>query len=50
MSNRIDVRDLLRLHTWTVFDVDPDGRVLAGWDGPDSVQLVEVGATATGRC
>jgi len=43
VTARIDVRDLLSLHTWTVFDVDPDGRVLAGWDGPGSVQLVEIG-------
>ena len=42
MTARIDVRRLLSLHTWTVFDVDPDGRVLAGWDGPGSVQLVEI--------
>ena len=41
---RIDVRELLELRTWTVFDVDDEGRVLAGWDGPGSVQLVEIGA------
>jgi prolyl oligopeptidase PreP (S9A serine peptidase family) len=39
----VDVRELLELHTWTVFDVDNAGRVLAGWDGPGSVQLVEIG-------
>jgi len=43
VSPRVDVRDLLALPTWTVFDADPDGRVLAGWDGPGSVQLVELG-------
>jgi dipeptidyl aminopeptidase/acylaminoacyl peptidase len=40
---RIDVTELLELRTWTVFDVDDEGRVLAGWDGPGSVQLVEIG-------
>jgi prolyl oligopeptidase PreP (S9A serine peptidase family) len=39
----IDLRELLELRSWTVFDVDAEGRVLAGWDGPGSVQLVEIG-------
>jgi dipeptidyl aminopeptidase/acylaminoacyl peptidase len=36
--------DLLELHTWTVFDVDVDGRVLAGSDASGSMQLVEISA------
>ncbi|MGI8614791.1 MAG: S9 family peptidase [Nocardioidaceae bacterium] len=38
----IDVRTLLELRTWTAFDVDNAGRVLAGHDGSGSVQLVEI--------
>ncbi|MDQ3629095.1 MAG: prolyl oligopeptidase family serine peptidase [Actinomycetota bacterium] len=36
------MRDFLELRTWTVFDVDDSGRVLAGHDGSGSLQLVEV--------
>jgi dipeptidyl aminopeptidase/acylaminoacyl peptidase len=38
----MDIRTLLELSTWTVFDVDDDGRVLAGHDGSGSMQLVEL--------
>lgn len=38
----LDIREFLELHTWTVFDVDDSGRVLAGHDGSGSLQLVEV--------
>lgn len=34
--------DLLELHSWTVFDVDDDGRVLAGSDAIGTMQLVEI--------
>ncbi len=34
---------LLELRTWTVFDVDPDGHILAGNDDSGSLQLVEIG-------
>lgn len=36
------VRDLLSIRTWTAFDVDADGRVLAGHDELGSLQLVEI--------
>ena len=36
------VRTLLDVRTWWGFDVDPDGRVLAGNDDLGSLQLVEV--------
>src|SRR5262245_40531599 len=38
----MDIRTLLELSSWTVFDVDDDGRVLAGHDGSGSMQLVEL--------
>jgi acetyl esterase/lipase len=41
------ITDLLELHSWTVFDVDSDGRVLAGSDANGSLQLVEI--TQDGR-
>ncbi len=34
---------LLNLQTWQVFDIDPDGRILAGTDERGSLQLVELG-------
>jgi dipeptidyl aminopeptidase/acylaminoacyl peptidase len=34
---------LLNLQTWQVFDIDPDGRILAGNDERGSLQLVELG-------
>ncbi|PSL06837.1 dipeptidyl aminopeptidase/acylaminoacyl peptidase [Haloactinopolyspora alba] len=37
------ITDLLELHTWTVFDVDDDGRVLAGSDATGATQVVEIG-------
>jgi hypothetical protein len=36
--------DLLELHNWTVFDIDDEGRVLAGSDASGSMQLVEINA------
>lgn len=36
------ITQLLELHSWTVFDIDDDGRVLAGTDASGSMQLVEV--------
>lgn len=36
------ITDLLELHSWTVFDVDDEGRVLAGSDAGGSMQLVEI--------
>ena len=42
MTDRIDVRTLLELRTWTAYDIDDDGRVLAGYDGSGSMQLVEI--------
>ena len=38
----LDVRRLLELHTWRAFDVDDEGRVLAGSDETGRVQLVEL--------
>jgi dipeptidyl aminopeptidase/acylaminoacyl peptidase len=38
----LTIVDLLDLTTWTVFDVDPQGRVLAGSDASGSIQLVEI--------
>ena len=42
MSTGMDVRTLLELRTWTAYDVDDTARVLAGYDGSGSMQLVEV--------
>ncbi|PVG83901.1 S9 family peptidase [Nocardioides gansuensis] len=36
------VRQLLQLPLWTAFDIDGEGRVLAGSDEPGSMQLVEL--------
>ncbi|HYJ70222.1 MAG TPA: S9 family peptidase, partial [Nocardioidaceae bacterium] len=38
----LDIKTLLELRTWTIFDVDDEGRVLAGYDGSGSLQLVEL--------
>lgn len=38
------ITELLSARTWTAFDVDDQGRVLAGHDELGSVQLVEIGA------
>jgi dipeptidyl aminopeptidase/acylaminoacyl peptidase len=43
----VDIRTLLELRTWTVFDVDDEGRVLAGYDGSGSMQLVELDQTGS---
>src|SRR5690242_20829095 len=37
------VQDLLDIRVWTGFDIDADGRVLAGTDDLGSMQLVEIG-------
>ena len=36
------ITDLLALHSWSVFDIDPHGRVLAGSDESGTTQLVEI--------
>lgn len=36
------ISSLLDLTAWTVFDVDPEGRILAGNDESGSMQLVEI--------
>ncbi|WP_207782722.1 alpha/beta hydrolase family protein [Phytoactinopolyspora limicola] len=41
-STKPTIVDLLELHSWTVFDVDEAGRVLAGSDASGSTQLVEI--------
>ncbi|WP_285104808.1 alpha/beta fold hydrolase [Promicromonospora sp. MEB111] len=38
---------LLDLTAWTVFDVDPEGRILAGNDESGSMQLVEIASDGT---
>ncbi|HEY0637820.1 MAG TPA: alpha/beta fold hydrolase [Pseudonocardiaceae bacterium] len=38
----LDIARLLEIRTWRAFDVDDDGRVLAGSDDSGSVQLVEL--------
>ncbi len=37
------VSRLYDVRTWRAFDIDDDGRVLAGWDDLGSIQLVEIG-------
>ncbi len=46
---QIDVATLLELRTWTAFDVDEAGRVLAGHDETGSRQLVEIDPGGTRR-
>lgn len=46
---QIDVATLLELRTWTAFDVDEAGRVLAGHDETGSSQLVEIDPGGTRR-
>jgi len=41
------VRDLLDIRAWTAFDIDPEGRVLAGTDDLGSLQLVEIAPDGT---
>jgi dipeptidyl aminopeptidase/acylaminoacyl peptidase len=41
-NQKLTIVDLLNLTTWTVFDVDAAGRVLAGSDASGSTQLVEI--------
>ncbi|EWM14657.1 alpha/beta fold hydrolase [Kutzneria sp. 744] len=43
----LDVKRLLELHTWRAFDVDDEGRVLAGSDETGRVQLVELAPDGT---
>jgi protease II len=38
----LDITTLLEIRTWRAFDVDDDGRVLAGFDETGSIQLVEL--------
>ncbi|MGB9484008.1 MAG: alpha/beta fold hydrolase, partial [Candidatus Dormiibacterota bacterium] len=38
---------LLELRLWTAFDIDDAGRILAGYDGTGSVQLVELALDGT---
>ncbi|UYM07145.1 S9 family peptidase [Solicola gregarius] len=38
-----DVRTLLELPVWEPFDIDDEGRILAGYDGSGTTQLVEIG-------
>ncbi|CAN5644670.1 hypothetical protein BH10ACT10_BH10ACT10_06850 [soil metagenome] len=49
MTDRLQdlVRDLLDVRTWTAFDIDDEGRVLAGTDDLGSLQLVELGTDGT---
>ena len=37
-----DIRDFLKAPVWRAFDVDDQGRVLAGCDAPGTIQLVEL--------
>lgn len=46
-DTRALVRSLLELQTWTLFDIDAHGRILAGNDQTGSMQLVEVDTTGT---
>ena len=41
------VKQLLDVRVWTAFDVDPEGRVLAGTDDLGSLQLVEIAPDGT---
>lgn len=41
------ISSLLDLTAWTVFDVDPEGRILAGNDESGSMQLVEIAPDGT---
>src|SRR5437764_15261720 len=43
----VDIVRLLEQRTWRAFDVDADGRVLAGSDESGSVQLVEIAPDGT---
>ena len=49
MTDRLQdlVRELLDIRMWTAFDIDADGRVLAGTDDLGSTQLVEVAPDGT---
>lgn len=49
VESPVDVATLLELRTWTAFDVDETGRVLAGHDETGSIQLVEVDPDGTRR-
>ncbi|UPK74845.1 prolyl oligopeptidase family serine peptidase [Nocardioidaceae bacterium SCSIO 66511] len=44
-----DVRALLDLHVWEPLDVDDAGRILAGYDGSGTTQLVEIGTDGSLR-
>ena len=53
-----DVRTLLEVPLWEPFDIDDEGRILAGYDGGGTTQLVEIAADGqlteltalSGRC
>jgi dipeptidyl aminopeptidase/acylaminoacyl peptidase len=51
MTTDIDITAVIErlydLRTWRAFDVDDDGRVLAGWDDLGTVQLVEIQTDGT---
>jgi dipeptidyl aminopeptidase/acylaminoacyl peptidase len=38
----LGLQDLLSLPAWRAFDIDDQGRILAGYDGSGSIQLVEL--------
>lgn len=42
-----DVQTLLELCSWQAFDIDDEGRVLAGYDGTGTVQLMELDPDGT---
>lgn len=48
-SAKPSIKDFLELHAWTVFDVDDEGRVLAGSDASGSMQLVEIDSDGSHR-
>jgi len=43
----LGMNELLNLPVWRAFDIDEAGRILAGYDGSGSLQLVELGADGT---
>jgi len=43
----LDIHDLLNLPAWRAFDIDDEGRILAGHDASGSIQLVELAPDGT---
>ena len=43
----LGMNELLNLPVWRAFDIDEAGRILAGYDGSGSLQLVELGPDGT---